>query len=661
MANISSARIKWSLFIIVVVSPILALLALKIRRATLSAQNSVYTIPSALTELPDVHYVEEQGFFSWDYIVESTLSVSLHSSSMKFLVMVLTLVAILTYFVLESRSDRQTSRIDFLVVPIILTFGSVNTALYVRDLPDEAYVWGSKVENFLNSGRLGVELFDGTFAESTVGTLQFLIAAIIKGLFKLSTEQSLILPVMSSYLAIIGLSYNILRKNWPTALVPIVFSLALTLSTKFVLNVVNAFDNILAVLLLIFWISAELDQTPTKKRRRIRLLVAIIGPLIRIDLIILSLATLALSIVENFRHVDGKSRPVMFRAFLPEIASFASFMAVWTIYKIWAFGMIQPAMMLYKSPSLDLAYIWAGVKYSALSIGKLSVLLVLFFVAVSSKFLIQEIGKRRNLLFAVTFFLFSQMIASITSGGDYFGPYLARYVLPSIVISTLIVLVMVGERVKEKRIDRHVVMASALAVALTFSLVNDLPRTSPLLDRYPFQESPIGRVTCDNMAIHTLKSFLKSEGRMKLTIMTAEVNNAAFHMDARLVDTMGLVDARLFPRKPNPYSPGNTLRKYRIIPPNNVAAGADVMWLYGSATCQDFDPRGFMLMGEQQSVESKFLDLLNSHQSLYRYDLTKLFQLGYVPTHLQFKYRIPGNVNERQGEVFSLVRTRPSQ
>ena len=86
--------------------------------------------------------------------------------------------------------------------------------LAFSDQQDEMYIWASKIENFLLSGRLGVELFDGNFGESSVSTLVFIVAAVLKIIFAVTTEQSLyITNVLAAIFTILVSQIFFIRNN----------------------------------------------------------------------------------------------------------------------------------------------------------------------------------------------------------------------------------------------------------------------------------------------------------------------------------------------------------------------------------------------------------------------------------------------------------------
>ena len=265
--------------------------------------------------------------------------------------------------------------------------------------------------------------------------------------------------------------------------------------------------------------------------------------------------------------------------------------------------------------------------------------------------------KKFHLFFV--FFLIYQIFNSIFSGGDYFGTSLARYILPSI-IGLLYIVIIEMKEFNRKRINRQIRLLSfSLIISLILALNNNWLPNYPQFYVYPFKNNEIGRVTCDNLAINSVRKYFKIEGRKNIVIATAEVNNAAYYLNATLIDTMGLVDSRLYPMQPNPYTPGNTLRKFRVIPENRVLSKADLVWLYGSAVCQDFDQNGFIKIGNSKTDKEKFIMLLNLHQARYRYEIANLFKLGFTPLHLDFNYVLPDK-RIRYGEVFILVNSKKS-
>ena len=343
-------------------------------------------------------------------------------------------------------------------------------------------------------------------------------------------------------------------------------------------------------------------------------------------------------------------------AFKREILVIIISFLTWIIYKFWAFNEIFPAMLKYKSPSFDLAYILAGTKYSILSVGKQVSVLIIIALTILLLTAVRKKQLPSNFILGFLILVISQLVSSVMSGGDYFGPLLARYLLISLASSLFISLIYLGKYGKKsiEKVQKNTIIG--FSILLCISLVGNPIYFNPNLDRFPFKSNPIGRVSCDNMALITIKDYFFSLGRSDIKIVTAEVNNAAFHLDAKLIDTIGLVDSRLYPMKPRPYSSGAVLRKFQITPMDTVLKGADIIWFHSSAVCEDYDTYNLISSDASESDAQKFMRLFNTHQVRYRYDINKLLDLGFVATHMEFTYSIFRSSHTRKGEIFTLIR-----
>ncbi len=598
-----------------------------------------------VTNIPEVINVDLSIKFPWTYLVNTSLSGSAFSTKAICLFLIVNLLVV-TKLIYMSRK-KFISKKDFTILVALNLISHSWIFAQIRDLPDEAYVWASKIVNFSETGRLGVQLFDGTYGESTVGTLQFIFSALFFKFMGLTIEQSIILPITLSFLLILNFTFLTLRNVWQNYFFPLLFVFSLLLSSKLLLNIVNGFDNVMALLVILIWIAGEKKIITFLKLDQIRLLIIILGPLIRMDLLILSGIVFIIWISEVKKRED-------FRKDVRFIFGISVVYLLWLIYKMWAFQDLIPAMAKHKAPTLDSEFILQGLKYTIVSIGKFTSVLIAFSLiglGVAGYKSSLRLGKFH--LFFI-FFLIYQIFNSVFSGGDYFGTRLARYILPSIIGLLYLVIIELHEFYRKKIYWQIRLLSFSLIISLIVALNNNWLSNYPLFYVYPFKNNEIGRVTCDNLAINSVRKYFKIEGRNSIVIATAEVNNAAYYLDATLIDTMGLVDSRLYPMEPKPYSPGNTLRKFRVIPENKVLLNADLVWLHGSAACQDYDPYGFIKVGKSKTDKEKFIALFNSHQARYRYEIANLFKLGFMPLHLDFNYMLSDN-RVRYGEVFFLV------
>jgi hypothetical protein len=615
-----------------------------------SGSKTSFKLSEEVTSIPEIKNIDLNLKFPWAYLVDTSLSGSIYSTKAIYLYLIVNLLVVMTLIYMLHR--ELMSKKDFIILVTINLISHSWIFVHIRDLPDEAYVWASKIVNFSETGRLGVELFDGTYGESTVGTLQFIFSSLFFKFIGLSIEQSIILPITISFLLILNFTFLTLKNVWQNYFPPLLFVFSLLLSSKLLLNVVNAFDNVMALLLILIWIASEKKIITILKLDLIRFLIIILGPLIRMDLLILSGLVFVIWISEMNNKKDfRKNVRLMFGISLVYL--------LWLVYKIWAFQDVVPAMAKHKAPTLHSEFILQGLKYTVVSIGKFTSILIAFSLFGLGVAGYKYFSQLRIFHLFLVFFLIYQIFNSVFSGGDYFGTSLARYILPSIIALLYIVMIEIHVFTRKKISKQIRLLSFLLILSLILALNNNWIPNHSQLYVYPFKNNEIGRVTCDNLAINSTRKYLEIEGRNSFVIATAEVNNAAYYLDATLIDTMGLVDSRLYPMEPNPYSPGNTLRKFRVIPENGVLLKADLVWLYGSAACEDFDPFGLINIGKSKTDKEKFIMLLNSNQARYRYEVANLFKLGFTPLHLDFNYVLPDK-RVRYGEVFILVNGKKS-
>jgi hypothetical protein len=616
----------------------------------LKGSKTSFKLSEEITSIPEIKNTNLNLKFPWAYLVDTSLSGSIYSTKATYLFLIVNLLVVMTLIYMFRREFMSKKDLIILVTINIISHSWI--FVHIRDLPDEAYVWASKIVNFSETGRLGVELFDGTYGESTVGTLQFICSALFFKFTGLSIEQSIILPITISFLLILNFTFLTLKSVWQSYFPPLLFVFSLLLSSKLLLNVVNAFDNVMALLLILIWIAGEKKIITFLKLDQIRFLIIILGPLIRMDLLILSGLVFVIWISEINNKKD-------FMKNVRLIFGISVVYLLWLVYKIWAFQDVIPAMAKHKAPTLYSDFVLQGFKYTVVSIGKFSSILIAFSLFGLGIAGYKYFSQLRKFHLSLVFFLVYQIFNSIFSGGDYFGTSLARYILPSIIALFYIVMIEIYVFTRKKISKPIRLLSFLLILSLILALNNNWILNHSQLFVYPFKNNEIGRVTCDNLAINSARKYLEVEGRKSFVIATAEVNNAAYYLDASLIDTMGLVDSRLYPMEPNPYSPGNTLRKFRVIPENKVLSKADLIWFYGSAACQDFDPFGFLKIGKSKTDEEKFVMLLNSTQVRYRYEVANLFKLGFTPLHLDFDYVLQDK-RVRNGEVFILVNSKKS-
>ncbi len=580
----------------------------------------------------------------------STLSATfLNTTYRNFIIL---LVALITIILIYALKVKITSAINILCLTL---FGSYFSLLQVDELPDEAYVWAEKVENFTQNGHLGVRLFDGTYGESSVGFLQFALATIPRFL-GFTLEQSIFIPlwvgISISQVLIFVLLFSVTRSR----VVASITVLAITLNPVFLGNFRFAFDNVLAFSFLIIWSFIELSESVTKKRS-FRLFLAVIFPIVRLDYVLVTFAILFLHVFDS-KIYNKKELIRDFKLHKKQNFIGLSVFMIFILYKLWAFNDLIPAMARYKSFHYSLPLHIKGLHHvnDALHLTEILTLpFALIVVALNLLILIKNIKSKRyfddedrlkfdseikiKILLGINLLLIlANVLFEIMSGGDYFGPNLVRYELPFLLNFALLFIVYF--RLKSRNIHSPNLlnlMIRVSSVSLFFSLVflilfNPI-ETKDMLRKMGKIE--FGRTTCDAGAALAVKRVFPNFE----VVASPEVNGFTFHMEGRVVDLIGLVD----PRVDFAGSMGeNSLHKFQVIPTESMLDSADVLWLFPGSECTK-DPTWFSDKNEENSdilyQQRRLSELVNGQLGRFRiYNFDEYLLRGFKPKVIYYSF-----------------------
>ena len=510
------------------------------------------------------------------------------------------------------------------------------TVFTIDDLPDEAYVWAEKIHSLKTTGTFGVPLWDGTFGESSVGTLGFILSFVLRFIPFVSFEMALLTPVILTAGLCTFLTYVLMSKSGYRNLQAFFFSLILGVCPPLIISSSMAFDNTLALLLLILYIGNIQRQNRSKK---IDLILVSIAPLIRLELALFSFCAIFFILKSN--RASNTSN-VLSRKMIKQTCFILAFWTLWCFYKIWKFDSLVPAMARYKSPKLDIATLSSGSNYLVDSVGASS-LITLFCVFILVFIRIDYRKKSGNLqsreygfteMFSVlTITTLAALVAAVGSGGDYFGPGLARYSFPYQIAWAISLLVFVKKRGEcINSYTRSLIGVSLVSIILS---LHQVPAWVVL--KNDLKTIEFGRSTCDYYAAKALQNYLSSIHFYddELVVGTPEVNGLAFHLGASLLDMSGLVDSR-----PNlihkPLNPGDPLNKYQIYLTDTQIKKASLFWLTG-ANC--FNTTEYLARENElltSKTVSKFFDSERFYWRMPQWQ--KILALGFQPVLIVFNF-----------------------
>lgn len=527
----------------------------------------------------------------------TTLSAS-HLRDINIYAVILISILVTLYF----RVKKFISIKESFILILIVTFGNLFLLFQVDDLVDEAYVWIEKIQNLIQFGHFGVALSDGTYAESSVGTLHFLVSALFQVL-GFTPEQSLFLPLYLSFSLSQILIFKLIIIFVRSTLVATLFILGVYVSPVIGLNFSNAFDNVLAFSFLIFWVFLELCCDDRGAYiRKYRLMFVFLFPLVRLDYTIISMGIIALHIIEN-RIFSPKKFFSEIKSCKKEVALLVLAFTSWLIYKLWAFGDLIPAMASFKGLHYS-PYLWkTGILelYKTLNLEKLTqigwILLIpvfLFLVTYRKNIFNKIFNPKKNLfynflsrankihyLFILNLiFILIVFTLTVISGGDYFGIGYVRYQFPFLLLQFLLMLIIF------LRIQKSTTHWIANSKVVWFNLFTFFSISIGLIFFRPEQIKGVvtdvktveaGRATCDAGAALTIKSLFPN----LQTVASPELNGFGYHAGLNLVDLVGLVDANVDRDK---YI-GTSGAKFRIIPSEAELEKTDVVWLFPASEC----------------------------------------------------------------------------
>jgi hypothetical protein len=591
----------------------------------------------------------------------TTLSGSVTSHSAIVIVSVITAIVVLT-MLKAIKLDRKSA----FVITVILFIGNLFLLLQIDDLPDEGYVWASKVDNFVKNGHLGVSLHDGTFGESTVGFLQFLAAAAPR-ILGLSVEQSLYVPLWIIFTIAQFLVFKLVLERTNSRVYASTSTGVIFLLPAIGYNFAFAFDNIMALSFLLIWLYVELSSKFTRVTEA-RIVLVTLLPLVRLDFAIVSFGIVLLHFFE-LRLFEKKKLISEINRHKTQysVAFLATF--VWLTYKVWAFNDIVPAMAKYKSFHPGDYLLATGAKYvsESLSVDLIvknvylqvgTLLLLLFMLAIylkkrmhspslENKYPVSDF--KLTVLIKMNFiFLVVTSYVALLAGGDYFGPLFIRYQFPFLVSLLLLYLIWIkrdtyhGKEIDSK--DKVVwkkyfhYAAIVLVTSNTFLspseikyVADDLVKVSP------------GRTTCEQAAALALKkAFPNIE-----VVATPEVNGLAYHAGLTVIDLIGLVSSRVEKED----FVGDSLHKFRITQTNEEVAATQVLWLYQGAECSLNESE----LTPSEKYQERMSGLVNIFPGNFRViDFNRYIQSGLKPHILVFDYRIQGK--HYFGKAFTFVK-----
>ena len=598
----------------------------------------------------------------------TTLSASPASYRALLLVFLLTCTVIAfmqRYLCLSKRSA--------MLISLVTLTGNLFLFLQIDDLPDEGYVWASKVDNFIQTGQLGVQLDSGRMGESTVGFLQFLLATIPR-IAGLTVEQSIYAPLWILITVSQILAFSIVAKYTKSILYSILAVGVIYTLPVLGLNLAFAFDNVMAYSFLVIWIFYELNVS-TERKHKARIFLVAILPLVRLDFVVVSMGIVALHVYEN-KLFTLKSVANEVKTNANNYLFSTCIFAFWLIYKAWAFQELVPAMATYKGFHRDagehlyfqgMRYVVASLNLEAILSPLVSLMLILLLLRVffwkwqerpqAQKILYQYSKQTEHLnpLLVLNFvFLALTTTFALIAGGDYFSPLLMRYQFPFLIIISLMISLklysfskifnenysgLVGIPKKHWRLDLHLIVSFSILVFLLFFRSNSAQMAIEDIKQVDLN----GRVTCEAAAAISLKQAFPGIE----TIATPEVNGFAYHSKASLIDLIALVD----PQSELDGYIGDALHKFRITQNANDVLSTDVLWLYGGSECAESES----LLTQENMYPERLHGLAAGWPGNFRViDFNAYVEKGFSPVVIEFEFYSDGV--KFTGKTFTFLR-----
>ncbi len=573
------------------------------------------------------------GFIQNEDSLKSVISASFKSPLMLILVLGLGVGAAAVRW----RYNRLDRTLGDAVESALLVVGPVLAVLLVDTLPDEAYVWAEKMRTFLETGRLGVPLADGTYAEATIGMGQFLIGAALTQI-GLSPEQALVFTAIAGIPLLLFAWWTWCSDNACDYRLRLIGTGLIALSPMLLANAAIGIDNCLGVAVVGWWVVFLYRRDAILAL----VLIAACAPIIRLDLWIITAASAAVLLVRFWRTQQR-------RTFVAPFSFGALAILIFLLYKYWAYGQQVPAMALYKQPSLAADFLASGASYVQSS-WSVSFCFSIALIAVACIFSAKWVRIETLSVFVVVVIVIG---TAISSGGDYFdyflplwAPYITtfgRYLGPVAVIALFLGARGLSDGTGSVRRARVLTLGCCTSVVagtlILFPLSGDF--SSIHTDARAVQTDE--RAYCDAASAEAFVQVFGS-GR---TVGTPELAGFTFHARAKLDDLIGLGDARVYPLEKLVLSPGNLLHKYRMT--GTVSSRRpDFLYYYGSAVCQFSDPIGVFGDGTRGAYRDMFVKAFSIDVPQFRLGSPQELQkLGYEPLVINFWYRSPDNRPQR--------------
>jgi hypothetical protein len=514
-------------------------------------------------------------------------------------------------------------------------FFPILSYLAFTDQLDESYIWASKVENFLTSGRLGVTLYDGVYGESSVSIIQFLIASFLKVLLPITYEQALFLPGIFSVYALVYFWIKTTQRlalSKFSSIMPLGF---LASSLAFIQNLSFSFDVSLSLLALFY----VYQKSRSHKSFTIAVLLVVgLMPLIRIEFFAFAILVFFCLVVQSYRE---KSSLLLFiRSVLiifgPLILAF--------IYKRWAFGDVLPAMVHFKTQEYDLETVTRIVAYYVRAFGYTATGLIVIgaifiFFKVNWKVTLKEciVGFISLPIFqgATLVFIGLLFLTPLMAGSDYHGERLQRYLIVPISLCVFIFFMKHNISFGDSRMrvfKEKKVLTFFLAILIAISAESHMYALSEG-KWFSFDSRP-SRAHCDELIGPKLREFWKSKSDKPLVIATSEANGISFSSGAKLLDLAGVVDARNYPANLDPIFPGNLYGRYSF--KDTIAREKpSILWPYMSEYCTFYNPlTNFENRDELQVIERVYSSIWAKY---WFPSINELARIGYCIGRVQTK------------------------
>ena len=564
------------------------------------------------------------------------------------LLILFVIVLVIDTFVIFKLREKVTNWKLRLPLLVNLTI-PIGAYLAFTDQQDEMYIWASKIENFILSGKLGVKLFDGQFGESSVSSLVFIVAATFKTIFVVTTEQSLyITNVLAAIFTVLVSQVFFIRNNVRSLFshTPAIF---LITSYGFISSISMSFDVSFTLLYCqaLFLISIKKQKLFTYQ---IALLFGI-AEWIRLEVLIFKVLFLVLIIFEVLRNRIKIQYAI--KLLLLALAPSALFI----LYKLWAFGGITPAMVHFKSVQMDPIIFIRSANYYFVALGPTFFVLficiaMLYFRDLSPKKLkIRGLASEFLHLYSKYWFFSGVLIlflVPVYAGPDYYGPIYQRYLLTPTYLA-LCSIVWVHHKkfsnpeakitVVKNRHKKTLEKISVLSILMILSVSANSFVTGWFLEQGGSLLNRPSRATCDQLLGPALRDFWKSKSDRPLVIATSEANGIAYSSSAKLLDMSGVVDSRNYPASYQPMTSGNMYAKYQF-KKSIHRERPSIIWPAYSESCSFFNP----LSMHQKNMEAQL-------QIIYEFNFTKhwfptqnqLVSFGYCPHQIKLKKTVPAN------------------